>query len=234
VANIASLRKAAVMLTSLPQEEAVTMLSKLDPRQAQAVSAEIAALGTASGEEQAAVINEFAAASFGTASHGPMAVEKPFDFLQKVDSQKLLAFIIEEHPQTIALIVSHLPPAQGAGILAGLPSEQQLVVVRRIAAMKQIDPEMIHDVENGLQDHLASVMLVQFQNWGGLRSVAEIFRALSQSVAVGLLNRLAQETPYLADEIGRLLRELDEPVAKSTIAPAVSQMLRNYLPPQAA
>jgi flagellar motor switch protein FliG len=229
---IPSIRKAAVMLTSLPEEDAVKILSKLDPKQVEAVSVEIAKMGTTGGDEQEAIINEFADATPGTLSisSGGLEVAKtlvekalgknatdtldnvrqqieavPFGFLQKVDSQNLLTFIIDEHPQTIALIVSNLPPAQGAGIIAGLPSERQLAVIRRIATMGQTNPEIIHEVEKGLENRMASVMSQQFENAGGVGSVAEILNVIDRSTERSLLEHLAQDDPDLVEEIRRLM-----------------------------
>ena len=136
------------------------LLGKLDAKQVEAVSIEIAKLGVISAEEQSDVIHEFAEcnpAAMGVESGGldlaKQLVEKalgkkagdtldnmqqqiealPFGFLKSVDSQNLLTFIIDEHPQTIALILSHLSAAKGAEILAGLPSDRQLSVIRRVA-----------------------------------------------------------------------------------------------------
>jgi flagellar motor switch protein FliG len=232
VATIPSIRKAAVMLTSLPEEEAVKILAKLDPKQVEAVSVEIAKMGTTPGDEQEAIINEFADASPGAlaVSSGGLEVAKilvekalgknatdtldnvrqqieavPFGFLQKVDSQNLLTFIVDEHPQTIALIVSNLPPAQGAGIIAGLPSERQLAVIRRIATMGQTNPEIIHEVEKGLENRMASVMSQQFENAGGVGSVAEILNVIDRATERSLLEHLAQDDPDLVEEIRRLM-----------------------------
>src|SRR5262249_5952196 len=220
------------MLTSLPEEEAVKILAKLDPKQVEAVSVEIAKMGTTTGDEQEGIINEFADATPGTlaASSGGLEVAKmlvekalgkgaadtmdnvrqqiealPFGFLQKVDSQNLLTFIVDEHPQTIALIVSNLPPAQGAGIIAGLPNDRQLAVVRRIATMGQTNPEIIHEVEKGLESRMSSVMSQQFENAGGVGSVAEILNVIDRATERSLLEHLAQDSPDLVEEIRRLM-----------------------------
>ena len=92
----------------------------------------------------------------------------PFGFLQKVDSQNLLTYIIDEHPQTIALILSHVPPSQAAEILSGLPAEQQLPVIRRVATMGQTSPEIIREVEKGLENRMSSLVNQQFENAGGV------------------------------------------------------------------
>ncbi len=231
-ANPSSLRKAAVLLTSLPEEQAAQLLSKLTPKQVEAVSVEIAKLDQIAGEEQQTVISEFTGSNPGAqgVGQGGLAVAKtlveralgknaantldnvrqqieavPFGFLQKVDSQNLLTFIIDEHPQTIALILSHLPPAQAADIVAGLPADRQLAVIRRVATMGQTNPEIIQEVEKGLEHRMSSVMSQQFENAGGVPTVAEILNVADRTTERTLLENLAQEDPDLVEEIRRLM-----------------------------
>ncbi len=129
----------------------------------------------------------------------------PFGFLQNVDTQNLLTFIIDEHPQTIALILSHLPPAHGAEIIAGLPSDRQLAVIRRVATMGQTNPEIIQEVERGLESRMSSVMSQQFEKAGGVPTVAEILNVTDRATERSLLENLAQEDPDLVEEIRRLM-----------------------------
>ncbi|HEX4145498.1 MAG TPA: flagellar motor switch protein FliG [Pirellulales bacterium] len=226
------LRKAAVLLMSLPPEQAAGLLGKLDPRQMEAVSIEIAKLSSVSGEEQNAVIVEFADVdpknmvggsggldaaknliekalgknATGTIDTVRQSIEAlPFSFLQSVDSQNLMTFIIDEHPQTIALILSHLPPSYGAEIIAGLPSDRQLAVIRRIAIMGQTNPEIIQEVERGLESRMSSVMSQQFEKAGGVSTVAEILNVTDRATERSLLENLAQEDPDLVEEIRRLM-----------------------------
>ncbi len=224
------LRKAAIVLTSLPQDLAAQLLAKLEPKQVELVSIEIAKLGGVPAEEQQQVIREFAASNpgAGVASVGGLDVAKslvekalgraagatletvrqsiealPFGFLQKVDSQNLLTFLIDEHPQTIALVLSHLPPTQAAAIIAALPPDRQLSVIRRIANMGQTSPEIIHDVEEGLSNRMASVMSQQFEKAGGVETVAEILNVIDRATERTILETLAQDDPELVDEIRR-------------------------------
>jgi len=226
------LRKAAVLLMSLPQEEAAQLLGKLEPKHVEAVSIEIAKIGGVSGDEQETAIRDFASANphAMTGQAGGLDVAKslveqalgksasatldnvrqsiealPFGFLQKVDSQNLLTFVIDEHPQTIALILSHVPPSQAADIISGLPPERQLSVVRRIATMGQTSPEIIHEVENGLEHRMSSIMSQQFENAGGVASVAEMLNVIDRATERSLLENLAQEDPDLVEEIRRLM-----------------------------
>jgi flagellar motor switch protein FliG len=225
-------RKAAILLMSLPAEQAGQLLSKLTPKQVEAVSIEIARTSGISGEEQESVIQDFASANPAgfTGRAGGLDVAKqlveralgkgagatldnvrqsiealPFGFLQKVDSQNLLTFIIDEHPQTIALILSHLPPQQASEIISGLPADRQMSVIRRVATMGQTSPEIIKEVERGLEHRMSSVMSQQFENAGGVSSVAEILNVIDRATERSLLENLAQEDPDLVEEIRRLM-----------------------------
>jgi len=229
---ISDVRKAAILLMSLPDDQAAQLLSKLGPKQVEAVSIEIAKTSGVSGEEQETAIRDFAAANPTalTGSAGGLDVAKrmveralgksanttldnvrqsiealPFGFLQKVDSQNLLTFIIDEHPQTIALILSHVPSSQAADIISGLPPERQLSVVRRVATMGQTSPEIIQEVEKGLERRMAAVMSQQFENAGGVSSVAEMLNVIDRATERSLLENLAQDDPDLVEEIRRLM-----------------------------
>ena len=149
----------------------------------------------------------------------------PFGFLQKVDSQNLLTFIMDEHPQTIALILSHLQPSQAADVISGLPSDRQLAVVRRVATMGQTNPEIIHEVEKGLEHRMASVMSQQFENAGGVEAVAEILNVTDRATERSLLENLAQEDPDLVEEIRRLMFVFED-IAKFT-AKDIQTVLKN-------
>ena len=230
--STSSMHKAAILLMSLPDDQAADLLGKLEPKQVEAVSIEIAKLGEVSGDDQEAAIQEFACAnptalagSAGGLDVAKQLVERalgkgagvtlenvrqsiealPFGFLQKVDSQNLLTFIIDEHPQTIALILSHVPSSQAADIISGLPADRQLAVIRRIASMGQTSPEIIQEVEKGLEKRMASEMSQQFENAGGVGSVAEMLNVIDRATERSLLENLAQEDPDLVEEIRRLM-----------------------------
>jgi flagellar motor switch protein FliG len=230
--NTTDVHKAAILLMSMPDDQAAQLLTRLEPKQVEAVSIEIAKISNISGDEQEQVIQEFGSANPNALSGraGGLEVAKnlveralgkganvtldnvrqsiealPFGFLQKVDSQNLLTFIIDEHPQTIALILSHVPPSQAADILSGLPPEQQLPVIRRVATMGQTSPEIIREVEKGLENRMSSLMNQQFENAGGVSTVAEILNVVDRATERTLLENLAQEDAALVDEIRRLM-----------------------------
>lgn len=229
---MSEVRKAAVLLMSLPQGQAAQLLGRLDPKQVESVSIEIAKINAIGGDEQQSVILEFAGSdpsglgggaggldvaktlvekalgknAIGTIDSVRQSIEAlPFGFLQNIDSQNLLTFISDEHPQTIALVLSHLPPSYGAEIIAGLPRERQLAVIRRIATMGQTSPEIVQDVERGLEHRMSSLMNQQFEKVGGMPRVAEILNVTDRATERNLLENLAQEDPELVEEIRRLM-----------------------------
>ncbi len=247
-----SLRRAAILLMSLPEEDAAKVMGRLDPKQVELVSIQIAKLGRVSHDETESVIHEFAEANpnaLGVEGGGldlaKNLVQKalgkkagdtldnvlqsvealPFGFLKKVDPQNLQTFINDEHPQTIALILSHLPPSYGAEIIGGLSSERQLQVIHRVANMGQTSPEVINEVEQGLESRMANVMNQSYENAGGIPTVAEILNVTDRTTERGLLENLAQEDPDLVEEIRRLMFVFDD-IAKLS-GKDVQSLLKN-------
>jgi len=226
------LQKAAVLLTSLPEEDAATVMGRLEGKQVELVSIEIARLKSITAHEQEQVILEFAESNPGMAGTDAGGLDRakslvqkalgknathtldnirhsfeavPFSFLRQVDNQNILTYIIDEHPQTIALILSHLPAAAGAEILAGLVPERQLQVVQRISSMGQTSPEIIEQVEHGLEKRMSSLMSQSFKNTGGVGAVAEMLNVSDRATERSLLENLSQEDPDLVEEIRRLM-----------------------------
>ena len=229
---MSDLHKAAVLLTSLPEEEAASLMGRLDSKMVEQVSIEIARLKSVSAEEEQQAILQFAESSptgSGSQSGGldraKSLVQKalgknasktldnirqsieavPFSFLRQVDSQNILTYIVDEHPQTIALILSHLPSQDSAEILAGLPPDRQLSVVQRVASMGQTNPEIIEVVQQGLEKRMSNLMSQNFENAGGVGAVAEILNVSDRATERTLLENLAQEDPELVEEIRRLM-----------------------------
>jgi len=224
------------MLASLPQDEAIRLLELLDDDQAKSVTIEMANLGRIPAEVQKSVFTEFENADPNAFSgeHGgrdkamdllTKAKSKskrilddvkqsidamPFGFLRRVDPQNMMTYIMDEHPQTIALVLSHLPPAYGAEIISSLPPDRQLAVIRRIANMGQTSPAVIAEVEQGLESRMDSLMNQSYENAGGVPSVAEILNVTDRTTERSLLENLSQEDPDLVEEIRRLMFVFDD------------------------
>jgi len=228
---MSDINKAAIVLMSLPEEEAALVMSKLHPKQVEQVSIAIARTKQISPDEQDNVIREFAGTSPASGTDGGSLdlaknlVKKalgseagdaldnirqqiealPFGFLRNVDCQNILTYVSDEHPQTIALIMSYLPASYGAEILTGLPADRQLAVVRRMATMSQTNPDIIREVERGLEKRMSNVVSQSFQNAGGVDSVAAMLNVSERATERAILEQLAEEDADLVEDIRRLM-----------------------------
>ena len=126
---------------------------------------------------------------------------KPFEFVKKTDASQLLNFIQDEHPQTIALILSYLSAAQSATILGALAPEKQADVARRIATMDRTSPDVIKEVERVLESKLSSLVNQDYTIIGGVDAVVEILNTVDRGTEKHIMETLEVEEPELADEI---------------------------------
>ncbi len=226
-------RKAAILLISLEQDKAADVLKRLPPEAVEEVSREIASLGEVDGPARRDELGEFynlalanSYISEGGLEYAKQLLKKslseddakrvihqvtqqvqttPFSFLQKAESENLLTFIQDEHPQTIALILAHLPPQKASEILVGLPSQKQIEVVKRVANMEQTNPEVIKEVERGLEHRLSDIVSQTFEKAGGVDTVAEILNLADRSTEKGIMEGLEAEDPDLVEQIRRLM-----------------------------
>lgn len=129
----------------------------------------------------------------------------PFSFLQKAESGNLLTFIQDEHPQTIALIVSHLPHHMASEILAGLEDRKQVEVVRRVANMEQTNPDVIREVERSLESRLSSMISHSSEKVGGVETVAEILNLCDRSTERTIMEGVERQDSELVEDIRRLM-----------------------------
>jgi len=231
--ELEGITKAAVLLMTLETDAARTLLKKLTPEQVEDVTRELAGLGRVPDSLRDQVVEEFYALSVATEylSEGGLDYAKvlikesldpsiadrviqqiqtqvqktPFSFLQKAESENLLTFIQDEHPQTIALIVCHLAHHKAAEILAALPMQKQIEVVKRIANMEQTNPEVIREVEQGLESRLSNMLMQSMEKAGGIPTVAEILNLADRATEKSIMEGLESEDPELVEEIRRLM-----------------------------
>ncbi|RXI98009.1 flagellar motor switch protein FliG [Anaerobacillus alkaliphilus] len=126
---------------------------------------------------------------------------KPFDFARKADAGQILNFIQNEHPQTIALILSYLESVQAAQILSELPQEVQADIAKRIALMDSTSPEIINEVENILERKLSATVTQDYTRTGGIETVVEVLNSVDRSTERTILDALEIQDPELAEEI---------------------------------
>jgi flagellar motor switch protein FliG len=126
---------------------------------------------------------------------------RPFEFIRKTEPSQVLNFIQDEHPQTIAMILSYLPAAQASMILGALPPEKQADVAKRIAMMDRTSPEVIKEVERVLERKLSSLINQDFTIAGGVDAVVAILNAVDRGTEKRIMETLEIEEPELSEEI---------------------------------
>jgi flagellar motor switch protein FliG len=224
---------AAILLVSMSGEVAADVLRHLGDSAVEEITREIAQLDLVGPEARGKVVEEFynvalarSYAKQGGLNYAKMLLQKalpgdqasnivkliehqvhrkPFSFLAKTDADNLTTFIQDEHPQTIALILSHLTSAKASEILTGLPLTKQVEVVTRIANMDNTNPEVIREVEQGLELRLSGLVSQTFQKVGGVESVAEMLNLADRATEKGILEALDTQDPDLVEQIRRLM-----------------------------
>jgi flagellar motor switch protein FliG len=129
-------------------------------------------------------------------------VELPFEFLRKADPRQVLSFIQDEHPQTIALVMAHMPPEQAAMVMGGLAESLQRDVACRLATMDRTSPDVIEHVEKVLERKLSSVLQPgELTVAGGVQSLVDILNRSDRATERMILEGLERNDPDLADEV---------------------------------
>ena len=232
--GLTGIRKAAILMISLDVESSSKLMANLATDEVERISMEIARMDDeVSPEVRDAVVREFyqthMASKYleqGGIEFARQLLEKslspeeaakimaqlentiqqaPFHFLKQADSNQLLMYIQDEHPQTIALIIAHLSPKQAAEILGGLTPKKQLEVVKRIARMEQTTPEAIRMVEQGLESRLAALVSQDLESAGGVQSVAEMLNLCDRTTEKGILENLEEADPDMVEQIRKLM-----------------------------
>ena len=232
--GLTGIRKAAVLMISLDMDSSSKIMANLSTDEIERLSMEIARIeDEISPDVRDAVVREFyqthMASKYleqGGIEYARQLLEKslspeeaakilaalentiqqaPFHFLKQADSEHLLMYIQDEHPQTISLIMAHLSPKQAAEILGGLTPKKQLEVVKRIARMEQTTPEAIRMVEQGLESRLASIVTQDLESAGGVQSVAEMLNLCDRTTEKGILENLEEADPDMVEQIRKLM-----------------------------
>nr|WP_218624981.1 flagellar motor switch protein FliG [Sporosarcina sp. E16_3] len=126
---------------------------------------------------------------------------RPFDFARRADPSQIMNFIQNEHPQTIALILSYLEAEQAGMILSALPQEMQADIAKRIATMDSTSPEVISEIEAVLERKLSSTVTQDHTETGGIDAVVEVLNGVDRTTEKTILDALEIQDPELAEEI---------------------------------
>ena len=227
--NVSGLQKAAILLIALGPERSANVFKHLKEDEIEELTLEIANTRNITPKVKDAVISEFyqvclaqqyiAEGGIGYAKElldkalgGEKAQEviskltaslqvRPFEFVRKTDPSQVLNFIQDEHPQTIAMILAYLTPAQAAMIMSSLTSEVQADVAKRIATMDRTSPDVVKEVEHVLERKLSSLINQDYTIVGGVDAIVSILNTVDRSTEKHIMETLEIEEPELADEI---------------------------------
>ena len=224
-------QKSAILLIALGPEKSSKIFKHLKEDEIEQLTLEIANTGSVSPQLKEDILNEFYEVCLaqqylaeGGISYAKELLEKalgeekakdviskltaslqvrPFEFIRKTDPAQLLNFIQDEHPQTIALILSYLPAPMASQVVSALPPEKQADVAKRIATMDRTSPDVIKEVERVLERKLASLVNQDYTIIGGVDAIVQILNAVDRGTERHILETLEIEEPELADEIRR-------------------------------
>ncbi|MDR1589104.1 MAG: flagellar motor switch protein FliG [Oscillospiraceae bacterium] len=227
--GLTSAEKAAVLLVSIGKEYSAQLYKHLNEDEVESMTMSIAMLRKVDSDTREKVIGEFyemclankflqeggidyARELLESAMGSERADElirrltsslqvRPFDFIRRADAEQILNVIHNEHPQTIALVLSYIDPKQSAQIIAALPSERQAEIIRRIAGMGNASPDYIREAERVLERKISSMGYTDQIQAGGLNVIVEIINSLDRSSEKSILEILDEKDSVLADEI---------------------------------
>ena len=231
--EMSHVEKAAILMIALGPEYSAKLFKHMDDDDIEQITMEIANHRQVTIEQKNAVVSEFyqiamaseyistggleyaqgvleqalgAERAMGIINRLTSSLQvRPFDFLRRTDPAQLLNFIQNEHPQTIALVIAYLEPAQGAAILGALPPNLQPDIAKRIALMDRTSPDMIREVERVLEKKISALMTQDFTSAGGVKAVVEVLNMVDRATEKSIVEVLEGDNPELADEIKKLM-----------------------------
>lgn len=135
---------------------------------------------------------------------------RTLESLEMVDAKSLSTFLVNEHPQTVAVILAHLESEKKGEVLKRLPESMQAEVVLRMANLDHVDPELIAEVDRVLKNQLANTATVESASLGGVQPVAEMLNVMDKNTEQSIMSRLEEKDPLLAEEIRKLMFVFDD------------------------
>jgi len=230
-----NLQKAAMLLIVLGEQSSAALLNQLSEDDVQRVTREVAKITAISPEQAETVLEEFHSISVAgdyvarggmdyarkmlLTAFEPEAARRAldrltkalgsdaasFDAIQKADPQQLAKFIHSEHPQTIALVLSHLSYTQAAALLTSLPQAMRADVAQRMASLDQISPDIITKIASVIGQKLKTLGEFSRESYGGVRAVAEMLNRLDSGSSRSILDHIDQQDTNLAETIRHLM-----------------------------
>lgn len=239
VSELNGVKKAAILTLMVGEDTASQIFKFLSEEEIERIAREVATIGRVASDHGTVVLEEFhsmwQAADYltrGGVEYAQKLLVKTlghemarrvldrvvksfestmaFNALEKADPQQLSKFILTEHPQTIALILAHLKPAQASQLLNSLPEDLRVDVITRMASLDEISPEVITRISSVIEQRLKSVGGATHESYGGVRAVAELLNRLDRGVSQPVLEAIENQSPDLAVSIRNLMFTFDD------------------------
>jgi flagellar motor switch protein FliG len=230
-ASLTGSQKAALVLLQLGREQTAAVLSTMGDDEVEALMSEIARMGRVPDEVISEVMADFVEATSATsaptggmgfvrdvltrglsADRAEALLERiqdpvqPFSFILGADRRQVVTFLVEEHPQTIALVLIHLPPGTAADVLGQLPAALQGEVARRVVTLERPSPHVVAVVEAELERRLTSMSRGRSSApEGGVGPLVNILNRANPSTENRVLTSLDSLAPELSQEVRRHL-----------------------------
>ncbi len=130
---------------------------------------------------------------------------RAFEFVRKANYRTLMMMLQNEHPQTIAFVLSYAKADQASKIISELPRDTQLDVIQRIAKLESVSPEIVDTVEKVLEKRFATVVSVDMTEIGGVNYVADIINHTDRTTEKHIFDELNKKDPVLSENIRKLM-----------------------------
>lgn len=233
-------QKAAAVLIAVGPQAAGSVLAHMTEAEVETVALEVATLGHVAPTTLDAILKEFHEQAVahehllsGGEEHaramlqrwrgdqGNLIVDrllatvqtKPFSFLSAYDPGQLIQHVRGEHPQTIALILAHLPARFSAQVLASLEPDLQSEVAVRVATMEGTSPEVVTRVEAALLARIGEATRGAHMERGGVKELAAMLNNADRGTERSILGSLEISDPDLANEVRALMFVFEDIVA---------------------
>lgn len=231
-------QKAAILLISLGPDVSAEVYKHLSEEEVERLSLEISTIQKVDSDLKESIVEQFHQIAIaqqyisqGGVGYAKTVLEKafgtqeatniinrltsslqvrPFDFARKADPNQVLNFIQNEHPQTIALVLSYLEPEQAGQILSSLEEEVQADIASRIATMDSTPPDIITEIEHVLEKNISTSLTEDYTQTGGIQSVVEVLNEVDRSTERTILDTLEIQNPELAEEIKKRMFIFDD------------------------
>jgi flagellar motor switch protein FliG len=237
---LSGIQKAAILLVTLGEQASAAIVQKLSDEELRKVTQSIAGMQSISPQQAEQVLEEFCQAtvvrnfpSRGGADYAKRVLTSAFgreggnrlvdemdlngggtrsgiEPLRATDPQQLARLIMGEHPQTVAIILAHLPQTQAAALLASLPQDRRADITIRMANLDQISPDIIMRIATVLGHKIKSLGRVKREPIGGARAVAELLNRMDGAVCDEILEGVREREEALEEGIRHYMFVFDD------------------------